>query len=316
MTQAIGDRIASWQGKEILDLWEEMRQLTIRIVGEALLGTDPNQASVGKHFEAIEKYIVDLFQIPLVLPMWIPIPQNRQLAAAQQALYPLIDELVTERKKEPKGDLLTMLISTGMTNQQIRDEVITLLFAGHQTTAATLNWIWYLLTKYPQVEEQLHSEVDATLQGPATVADLPNLPYTRMLIDETLRLWPPAFFTNRWVKQDDQIGPYRIRKGSIVFLSMYTIHRHPSYWNDPEAFDPQRFSSEAARMRPHYTYIPFGGGQHRCLGESFAKTELCLAVASIAKRYQLQIDPAHQIVIEPTPALRPNHLYMRLRERK
>lgn len=329
MTHAIEDLMDHWEqrqqeGPHVLNVWEEMRRLSLRIVGEALFGIDPSQDVIGQHFAALERYIMDLFQSPLVLPRWIPTSPNRRLTQAQRGLTDMIIRMIADRRQQ-KGDgadVLTMLMQaqdeegSQMTDAQIRDEVTTLLFAGHETTAASLTSVWYMLAKHPEIEQQLHAELDQVLHGRTpTTSDIAHLTYTRMVIDETLRLWPAAFMTNRSVLVEDQIGGYRIPQKSVVFVCPYTLHRHPAYWNEPFRFDPMRFSAEQIARRPCYTYFPFGGGPHLCIGTTFALTEMVLAVATIAQRYHICLVNVDNVKPDLLPALRPKHFIATLRER-
>jgi cytochrome P450 len=211
------------------------------------------------------------------------------------------------------GDLLSMLMKArdpgtdqGMDETQWRDEVLTLLFAGHETTAAALAWTWALLAQHPHVQARLHQEVVAVLGGRTpTSTDLPNLPYTKRVIEEALRLYPPTWITARTPLEDDEIGGYAIPAGSVVLLSPYVMHRHPRFWEAPTVFDPERFTPARAVGRPRYAYFPFGGGPRQCLGKHFALQEAQLIVAMVAQRYRLQLVPGHPIIPQPLLALRP-----------
>ena len=218
--------------------------------------------------------------------------------------------LIAERRKsgQDTGDLLSMLLAardaeTGeaMSDQQLRDEVMTLLLAGHETTSNTLNWIWYLLGKNPPVERRLHAELDEVLGGRvATVDDLPKLRYTMMVVQESMRLYPAVWGIGRTPLQDDEIAGYHIPAGSSIILSQYVVHRHPDFWDQPEGFDPERFSGH-----PPAAYFPFGGGPRVCIGNNFALIEARLILATMAQRYRLQLVPGHPVVPDPVVTLRP-----------
>jgi cytochrome P450 len=220
---------------------------------------------------------------------------------------------VAERTIDSGNDLVGMLLAaqdagTGerMTDRQVRDEVMTIFLAGHETTSVALTWTFYLLSQHPAVAAKLRSELDAVLGGRApTVDDLANLPYNRMVIDEALRLYPPAWVLSRTPLADDVIGGYRIPKGSNVFLSPYVTHRHPAFWDDPERFDPERFTPERAAGRPRFAYFPFGGGPRQCIGNNFALLEAQLLLATIFQRYRLELWPEHQVGLLPLITLRP-----------
>jgi cytochrome P450 len=193
-----------------------------------------------------------------------------------------------------------------MNDQQVRDEVMTLLLAGHETTSSTLTWIWYLLAEHPEVEQRLHEEVDRVLGGqPATVDHLDKLPYTHCVIQETMRLYPAAFFLIRHTIADDEIGGYAVPANSVIFLMTHEVHRHPAIWEEPERFDPDRFTPERSAGRPRFAYFPFGGGPRICLGKSLAMMEAQLVLATVAQRYSLRVVPGHpvepQVLLTPHP---------------
>jgi cytochrome P450 len=202
-------------------------------------------------------------------------------------------------------DLLGMLLAArdeetgeGMSDTQLRDEVLTLFVAGHETTATTLAWAWSLLAAHPEVEQRLHAEVDTVLGGRTpTVADLPALSYTRMIVDETLRLYPAGWLFSRMPEADEEVDGYRIPAKSTVFISPYITHRHPDFWQNADTFDPQRFAPEQSESRPRYAYFPFGGGPRMCIGNNFALMEAHLIVAMIAQTYRLRLAPG--AVVEP-----------------
>ena len=205
-----------------------------------------------------------------------------------------------------------------MNDQQLRDEVLTILLAGHETTAVTLSWTWYLLSQHTDVEHKLHAELAATLGGrtPA-VTDLPNLPYTKMVIEETLRLYPPAWGMARQAREADEIRGYHIPAGAPVAVSQYVTHRHPDFWENPEAFDPERFTPARSAGRPHFAYFPFGGGPRQCIGNNFALMEAQLILATLAQRYGLRLQPGHVVEPQAMLTLRPrNGVRMTVHERE
>ena len=193
-----------------------------------------------------------------------------------------------------------------MAPTQIRDEVLTLLLAGHETTANALAWTFFLLADAPEVDGKLRSELDQVLGGRApTVDDLPRLPYLAMVVQESMRLYPPAWAISRAVIADDEIMGYLIPAGSNVLLSQWVTHRHPDFWNDPNRFDPERFSPDAIAQRPRYAYFPFGGGPRLCIGEQFALVEARLILASVLQNYRLRLAQDHPVEPEPLVTLRP-----------
>ncbi|MFQ5656411.1 MAG: cytochrome P450, partial [Candidatus Methylomirabilales bacterium] len=196
----------------------------------------------------------------------------------------------------------------GMSEREVRDQVMTLFVAGHEPTATALAWTWYLLLKHPGVEQQLQTELATVLGGRVpTSQDLPKLTYTRMVIDEAMRLYPPTWITARTPIQDDEIGGYHIPANSVVLLSPYVTHRHPAFWEEPDVFDPTRFTPGRVAGRSRYAYFPFGGGPRMCMGKGFALTEALLIVAMVAQAYRLHLVPGHPIGPQPMIALRPRH---------
>jgi cytochrome P450 len=184
---------------------------------------------------------------------------------------------------------------------------MTIFLAGHETTAVALTWTWYLLSRHPHVVERLHAELGTVLGGRIpTVEDLPDLKYAEMVIQETLRLFPPAWLMTRLAREEDEIGGYRPAR-TPVYLCPYITHRHPAFWENPEGVDPERFSPERSAGRPRYAYFPFGGGPRQCIGSAFALMEAQLAVATIAQRYRLDLVPGQRIVLDPKITLRPRH---------
>jgi cytochrome P450 len=216
---------------------------------------------------------------------------------------------------EDRGDLLSMFMSardaeTGarMDDRQLRDEVMTLLLAGHETTALALTWTWYLLAQHPHVECALHAELNTVLQGRTpTVEDLPHLQYTRCVLEESLRLYPPAHSFNRQAIAEDKLGSYAIPAGAHILIQPYVVHRHPAFWAQPETFDPDRFTPERSKGRHRYAYIPFGGGPRQCIGQTFAMTEAQLVVATVAQCYRLRVVPDHAVEMAPLITLRTRH---------
>ncbi|HEX8748557.1 MAG TPA: cytochrome P450, partial [Pyrinomonadaceae bacterium] len=227
---------------------------------------------------------------------------------------------------EDRGDLLSMLIMAqdeeedgrGMSDEQLRDEAMTIFLAGHETTANALTWTWYLLSEHPEVEAKLHAEVDAVLgKRPPGVEDMGNLRYTEMVLTESMRLYPPAWILGRRALKDYQAGGFHIPAGSIVVLSPYVMHRDERYFPEPASFDPERWTPEARAARPQFSYFPFGGGPRRCIGEGFAWMEGVLVIAALASRWRMRLVPGHTVATQPMVTLRPKHgMRMTLERRK
>ncbi len=275
MTDATVEMLERWHACSErgmpLNMAEEMMRLTLRIVGQALFTLDLNQevGTVGSAVTTVLELFGDYVFRPFP-PLGVPTPRNRRLQLAVHALDQVVYRMIAERRTlQTEGrDLLAMLLlaqdeetGQGMNDQQVRDEVMTLLLAGHETTANTLTWTWYLLSQSPEIERRLHAEVNEVLGGRVpTVADLPELKYTRMVIEEALRLYPPTPILSRKAIAADELRGYPIAANSMIMISPYAVHRHPALWEEPERFDPERFTPERAATRPAYAYFPFGGG--------------------------------------------------------
>jgi cytochrome P450 len=194
----------------------------------------------------------------------------------------------------------------GMGDAQLRDEAMTLLIAGNETTAVALSWAWYLLSRHLEINNRLQEELDAVLGGRApTFEDLPLLPYTTAVLKEAMRLYPPAWIFSRRPIEDDEIGGYRVPAGTTVLISPYVTHRNPEYWEEPETFNPERFEEEPSAGRPEFAYLPFGGGPRKCIGDRFALVEGVLILAAVAQRYNLRLVQGHKVAPEPLVTLRP-----------
>jgi cytochrome P450 len=321
MVDCAGALLERWDARaksgEAFDVTPEMMRLTLQIVGRALLTMDlTGQADViGRDMTITNERFAE-FDLGMFAP-WLPTPANLRFNRAVRELRALVLDIIAKRRAEGRdyGDLLSMLLAVrdeetgeGMSDEQLRDEVLTLILAGHETTATALSWIWYLLSQHPEVEAKLHTELDAVLGGRApAMADLANLTYTGMVVDEAMRVFPPVWAVGRAAIADDEIMGYHIPKGSNLMLSQYYAHRHPQFWENPERFDPERFSPERAGGRPRYAFFPFGGGPRMCIGNIFALTEAQLILASVAQRYRLRLVPNHPIEVNPLVTLRPRY---------
>ncbi len=304
-----------------VDVSAEMARLTLDIATETLFSSH-----TGEEPEVIARAVTTLigeisyrFEVPFYPPMRVPTRRNRRLRAALRTLDRAVYRIIGERRRGGGGgeDLLALLMDardeeTGaaMNDKQLRDEVITLFVAGHETTANALSWTFYLLARHPEAERRLAEELDGAL-GPngerwaPTVADLPRLPYARMVVDETMRLYPPVWITNRQALADDGILGHRIPAGAIVMVSPYVLHRHPDFWERPEEFDPDRFSPENSAGRPRYAYFPFGGGPRQCIGKSMAVVEAHLVLTTVMQRYRLRLAADQPVEPQPLATLRP-----------
>jgi cytochrome P450 len=312
MTGATNAMLDRWQRENIdgqpLDISREMVRLTARIAGMALFNLDLSSDvdTVGRAFNDIGPLLMKYSNLPFP-PLSVPTPNNRRLQAGLDTLNAVVYRIIDERRQrldeEQGADLLSMLLAArdeetgeGMSNQQLRDEVFTLLLAGYETTAKALTWAWYALDRHPEVEERLYAELTGILGGRApAVEQLDALPYTRMVIQETMRLYGPTFGMTRHAIADDEIGGYHVPANSVIFTCQYCTHRHPDFWENPEEFDPERFTLERSAGRPRFAYFPFGGGPRQCIGNSFAMMEAQLVLATVVQRFRLRLVPNHPV---------------------
>ncbi|HYH85197.1 MAG TPA: cytochrome P450 [Pyrinomonadaceae bacterium] len=309
----------SWRDGETLDVSEEMMRLTLAVVGKTLFDADVE--SDADEVGASLTEVMGLFGY-LMLPFSellekLPLPPRRRFERARARLDAVIYRIIEERRRSgaDRGDLLSMLLfavdeegdRTGMTNEQLRDEVMTLFLAGHETTANLLSWTWHLLAQNPEAERALHAELDRVLEGGRlpTAEDVPALRYTEMVVAEAMRLYPPAWAIGRLSIEDHEVAGFRIPRGSLVLVSQFLLHRDARFFPDPETFDPERFTQEAKDARPQFCYFPFGGGVRRCIGEGFAWMEATLMLATLARRWTLRPAPGHTVEIQPRITLRP-----------
>lgn len=331
MTTASGEMLDRWQQSaqngQPLDVANEFMRVTLDIVSRAMFSTDTTGFSeeIGRSLPIVLDRTNDRFWA-LVDTSGLPTPRNRRYWKALAALDRVVYQVIEERRgsKETPDDLLTMLLETvdeetgeQMTDQQLRDEVMTIYLAGHETTANALSWAHMVISQHPEVQRKLHAEVDEALKGRTpTFEDLPSLVYTRMVIDETLRLYPSVWTIARTPVTSDEIGGYPIAPGVNVSLSQYVTHRHPAFWDRPEDFVPERFSREQSEGRHPYAYFPFGGGPRLCIGNNFALTEATLILAMIAQRYQVEWVSDQVVDLQPVVTLRPRYgIKVRIRPR-
>lgn len=321
MTAATQRTLGRWREFEKagrpFDVAAEMTRLTLQIAGLTLFGVDlsDDAGRVGGALGVAFEHINHRMSYPWALPEVVPTRRNRRFLSARRALDGVIYRIIHERRRRDAdtGDLLSMLLlardeetGEGMSDEQLRDEVMTILIAGHETGAAALAWAWYLLARHPEVERKLHEELARVLGGRTPAAeDLRSLPYTKMVFDEVLRLYPPAWALLRQAAVEDDICGHRMPAGSLLVLSPYVTHRHPEFWDEPEKFDPARFTSERAAARPKFAYFPFGGGSRQCIGSNFALMEAQLVLATAAQHFRPRLAPGRAVEEDPTFTLRP-----------
>ncbi|MDT5268157.1 MAG: hypothetical protein QOH49_343 [Acidobacteriota bacterium] len=309
---------ARWHDGETLDVPAEMMRLTLAVVGKTLFDADVE--SDADEVGAALTEVMSLFGY-LMLPFSellekLPLPPRRRFERARARLDAVIYRIIEEHRREgrDRGDLLSTLLHavdeegdrTGMTDEQLRDEVMTIFLAGHETTANALAWTWYLLSQNQEAEARLHAELEEVLSGrPPTAEDFPRLRYTEMVVAESMRLYPPAWAVGRLALEDHEVGGYLIPRGSLVLVSPYVMQRDLRFFPDPSRFNPERWTPEAKAARPQFSYFPFGGGPRRCIGEGFAWMEGVLILATLAQKWRLCLAPGTNVRTEPRITLRP-----------
>jgi len=306
-----------WRGGEERDAHQEMMRLTLQIVGKTLFDADVERDAqeVGKSLELLLEIGAN-FRRAIFVPHWLPTPTNlrakREIAQIEKILYRIIGE--RRASGRDTGDLLSMLLSaqdedgSGMTDRQLRDEAITLFLAGHETTASTLSWTWWLLAQNPTVEAKLHAELDAVLGDRApSLDDLARLAYTGHVITESLRLYPAAGGMARLAIEDHEIAGYPVTKGMGVAMAQWVVHRDPRWYDAPEEFRPERWEDDLLKRLPRFAYFPFGGGPRQCIGNTFALMEAALILATIARKFRLRLVANHPVVPLASITLRPRH---------
>ncbi|OCQ99007.1 cytochrome P450 [Nostoc sp. MBR 210] len=330
MVEYANQMLQTWHDGETRDIHADMMQLTLEIVMKCIFSAEvdageakvvANALDIAMHwFESKRKQNFLVWE-------WFPRPENINYRRAITQMNEAINKLIQERRhsQEKTHDLLTMLMEakdeqTGqqMDDKLLRDEVATLMLAGHETTANTLSWTWMLLAQNPEVREKLQSELDQVLQGKLpTLEDLGKLVYTQQVIKESMRLYPPVSLMGREAAVDTQIGDYEIPQGTSIMISQWVMHRHPKYFENAEAFQPERWTEELEKQLPKGVYFPFGDGPRICIGKGFAQMEAALLLATIAQSFQIDLVPGYPIVPQPSITLRPESgLEVEIKQRK
>jgi cytochrome P450 len=319
MVDCTRDMLARWQREYPLgrtfDVHKEMMRLTFRIVGRTLLSAelDGDAKAFGDALNIGLKWANDYAESLLRIPLWAPLEKNRRMRSAMRSIDDVVARVLAERRRlrDPPHDLLSMLMAAredggGMSDQALRDELLTLVLAGHETTANALTFALYLLSTHPDVRRRVEAEVQAVLGGRAPeLADLPRLELTTRVIEETMRLFPPVWIVEREALDDDALNGYRVPRGATVGVATYMIQRHPRHWSNPEGFDPDRFLPESSASRPKYAYLPFGGGPRTCIGNAFAMMEMQAVLPMIVQAGRLDLEPMHRLELDPSITLRP-----------
>ncbi len=304
--------LAGWKDGDTRDLLAEMKELTMQIIAQVLFDADVTGRAreVGRALNAaMASFPRRLFRV-VPVPDWLPTPTNLRLWWGVRRLDRILYGLIGARRAgDGRDDLLAHMLRARdedgggrMTDRQLRDEAMTLFLAGHDTTALALTWAWYLLSRHPGEAEKLRGELREVLSGRTpTVADLPRLRYAEMVVQEAMRLYPPAYALGRQSVESCELAGYRVPAGSTVLMSQWVIQRDPRFFEEPEVFAPARWADGLAQRLPHYAYFPFGGGPRVCIGNSFALMEAVLILATVARRFRFT--PATDAPVRPRPAL-------------
>jgi cytochrome P450 len=298
-----------------VDVLKQMTGLTLGVLGRVLLDTDLGRfPSIGDDFAAVQDQAMFELATLSAVPTWLPLPRQRRFRRAGRRLQGIVDQLVAERTAGAQGraDVLSRLILSAaeepdpdVGRQRLRDEMVTLLLAGHETTASTLSWTLYLIDRHPQVRERLRAEAIEVLGDRLpTYPDLQRLRYTAMVLDEVMRLFPPVWILPRKSLATDTVGDYLVPPGADVLICPYTLHRHPDFWSDPDRFDPDRFDPDKPSDRPRYAYIPFGAGPRFCVGNHLGLMEASFVVAMLTRELRLTKVDGYEVAPEPMLSLR------------
>lgn len=318
MVQHTQQLLQDWHTGETRMIDREMMKVTLGIVNKTLFNVDISAEAdrIGEAMTVILHAADDNMNAVVALPSWMPTPKRLHQKRMVAQLDAIIQRFISERRQSQhdEGDLLSMLLlakdddGQGMSDQQLRDEVMTMFLAGHETTANTLMWTFYLLSQHPDIKQRLYTEIDSVLgDRTVTLSDLSNLPYLEMVLKESMRLFPPAPAVSRSPYTNIQLGGYTVTKDAIMQISIFAMHRSSRYWHNPDVFDPERFSPENETKIPHYAYLPFGGGARVCIGNQFAMMEAKLLLVTIMQHYELELASNHEVVPQQLLTLRAKH---------
>jgi cytochrome P450 len=320
IASAVDSMLNTWSLREpsrAFDMHEEMMRLTLLVIGRTLFSIeiDDRNSDIGKAFSDANAHADYYAKKFFLFPAWVPTPRNVAIRQTLRKLGALVSRIVDEHRATNRSDLLSMLLAardedTGapMSDRQLHDEILTLVAAGHETTANLLSWCFHLLSSNPAIEQRVHAEVSNVLglRRP-TLADLANLPFTTCVLQETMRLYPPVWMIDREAMVDDELNGYRVPVGSHVLVFTYGLHRHHAHWDQPSLFDPERFLPERSEGRHRGSYLPFSIGPRRCVGSSLALMEAQIALAMIVQRYSVTVVPNHPVEMAAMVTLRPKH---------
>lgn len=325
--------LARWEhnlqrGEAVVDVDDEMMRVAMEIVSQALFSMDLSREASGivTAVKVCMDHMVYRGGNILALPDSVPTRENLRFKRALKELDDTVLHILKQRRAltHKPNDLLQMLLDAryedtheAMDDKQVRDEIITLIVAGHETVATALMWCFYLLSKHPAEERALVHEIDQRLgQRSPTAPDMHALSYVSYVVQETMRLIPPVWLVTRRAEKADTIQGFDVPEGALIIMSPYVIHRHPGLWDNPEGFDPRRWEPEAVKARPRFAYLPFAGGPHICIGDRFAQLEIALVLSMVLQRFRLDLVPGHPIEMLPLATIRPKHgIRMRLQRR-
>jgi cytochrome P450 len=326
MADYTGQMLASWRGGEVRDIHQEMMNLALRIVGKTLFDADVTRDAreVGETLDMLLKIAANFGRTVLV-PLWVPSPRNLRAKAGVRRIERIIYRIIAERREsgQDTGDLLSTLLQvededgTRMNDRQLRDETITLFLAGHETTASTLSWTWWLLAQNPGVEKRFHEELDGVLGGRRpTMDDLPKLTYLGHVLTESLRLYPPAWGMARLAEEEHEIAGYPVLPGYGVAMAQWVVHRDARWFDAPLEFRPQRWENGLAKQLPRFAYFPFGGGPRQCIGNTFALMEASVVLATIGQKFRFELVSGQDVRPMASITMRPKSgIRVRLRAR-
>ena len=317
ITESTVTMLKNWETKTgvVIDMHTEMTNVTLDIVSQTLMSTEVvgDFKKISDALVVVMEGMMNIFR----LPAWIPTPRNLKMRKNRQLLFDTIQKIIEDRRKNKTefNDLLTMLMKVEdadtrerMTDEQLRDEVITIFLAGHETTANALVYTFYLLAQHPEIKQRVVDEVKRVIgDNEMSFENLSKLEYTTMAIKESMRLYPPVWGITRDAAKEDVIGGYRIKKGDSIAMSPYAVHRLEKYWENPLKFDPERFSPERMKNIHRYAWFPFGGGQRFCIGNNFAMMEMQIVLALAYTQFNFSLAENFKLELEPLVTLRPKH---------
>jgi cytochrome P450 len=315
MVRVTDAALRPWSNGQSINLHQEISRVTMEVVADVLFGSGigpEDVRTVRESMEVVNRYMANSPEAILKLPGWVPTALNVATNRAVKRIDDLVYRIIAKRRAgEPRDDLLGTLLAaqdddgTRMTDQQLRDEVITLFLAGHETTALALAHTFYLLSKHPDIERRLHAEITSVLGARLPTADdVRSLPFAERVLKESMRLYPPAWTVGREVAEEVEVGGYTLPKGAQILASQWIVHRDPRWFPNPEGFDPDRWAAEGAKDMPRFAYFPFGGGPRTCIGSHFAMMEATLLLAVILQRFRIELLPGQRLTLKPSVTLR------------